>query len=222
MSVGETVCSVWCPDTFTPAIVHQIATVACPNLQVVGDASAIAEKMNDAAANFLVGLKSKTLPSEAEEWASTLASAAAALSKACGPRPINTALRIGIASDKLQSMLTLTAEVRQKALSFGFDASNQKKRGRPPKVSADSWLRSMVEIFEACFGRKAGTATDASGERGGLAPTFIAEAARRLLSDRTVTAGSPSAVTVLTPMCDPGRVARSMLTLANKERIAGK
>jgi hypothetical protein len=118
MGTGARIGSVWCQQTFTPDAVQELASTACPNFKLMGDTALIAERMNEAAAGLLIALNGETLPSEAGAWASDIADAAAAIIKACGPRHWDTALRIGYDTTKMESMLELIREARQKALVY--------------------------------------------------------------------------------------------------------
>jgi hypothetical protein len=107
--------------------------------------------------------------------------------------------------------------VQVAAMRFASAAAEKTRAGRPARSTAGLWLREMGEIFEFSYGRTAGTVTHKAGKRGGPAPRFIACVAKHLLTEVPL---APTLSVALAPLRNPETVARSMVALSEKSRIA--
>jgi hypothetical protein len=218
MRFGAALNSGWCPEAFTPETVLKICSCACPKFKIIASPSVVAGRMNDAAGHLLLALDAEASPKEGKEWADELARSAIAFRNACGGgRPMRTVLLIGIDANKLRTMLQTVAEVQGAAVRFAAAAAERTRAGRPARRAVGSWLRDMEEIFEFSYRRPAGTVTTHEGKRGGPTPRFIAEVATHLLTNLPET---PRLSAALGPLRSPETVARSMVSLSGKPRIA--
>ena len=222
MRIGPVLGSHWGVEAFSADIVAEIASGACPGIGVVGDLTAIAHRMNEAADRLIAAEWSRPLPSAERDWALTLADAALAFDKAIGSGPaLRAALKLQLLDlVEITAMRAAVRKVYSAALAYSADASTQIQRKRPPKPSINGWLNEMQDIFRACFDRAAGISANPTGQRGGPAPRFIAEVARQLILDPSVGRAAGVAA-LLAPLRDVQRVARSMKTIRTKAAEGG-
>jgi hypothetical protein len=196
-------------NVFNERVVLEIAREACPRWEILGDASRIASKMNDAADTLFAVLVGNQPPNAAEARAKKLGRAAGAFLKVIGSRPSVTARSIRFID--LEQFDTMVDIVQDVALTARRSADRASKRedGRDRSQAAYDWLASMETIYADLFSRKPGTVTSPTrgSTRSGPAPRFIAMAARRIALSPTASRGNRRWTKAMTHLSHPETIA---------------